>query len=56
MDSEERAIVARILAALVDKGPRPDAHDYIRAQHRREWPVLHKALDDLEAWFKRGSV
>lgn len=53
MTDDERAIIARILSALTDKGANPEYHERVRAKHRSEWPTLHRALDDLERWFNR---
>jgi hypothetical protein len=44
----ERALDA-LADAVGDKGPRPDYHDKVERRHRREWPRLWQAIDDVLA-------
>jgi hypothetical protein len=46
MTELERAVAA-VLRAIDDEGPRPDVHRDVGARHRREWPTLWRALDEL---------
>lgn len=39
----------QLRAAIRDEGPAPELHRAVMARHRREWPVLWEALDDLLA-------
>lgn len=39
--------VDRIRRAIDDEGPDPVRHRRIMAKHRREWPTLWAALDEL---------
>jgi len=55
MTDEMREILARILFALVHEGRNPEHHQRIRAKHREEWPTLHRALDELEVWYRHRA-
>lgn len=33
--------------AIMDEGSHPSHHRQVMARHRREWPVLWKAIDQL---------
>lgn len=55
MTDEMREILARLLFALVHEGRNPEHHKRIRAKHREEWPTLHHALDELEAWYRHRA-
>lgn len=41
--------VTAIRTAINDAGPRPDVHRRTMERHRREWPALWKAIDELLA-------
>lgn len=38
---------SRIAHAIHEPGPRPDLHRLIETRHRREWPTLWRAIDEL---------
>ena len=48
ISSEEKVLLNKIYSALTDKGFNPSHHDKIRKRLREDWPVLSRALDDLE--------
>lgn len=48
--AEARALLGRIDAvsrAIHDQGPVPGFHRRVADRHRREWPTLWRALDQL---------
>jgi len=47
VSAQREAAVRRVLTALVEAGPRPDAHVAALTRLRREWPTLYRALRDL---------
>lgn len=48
MDEQQlRAAAEKVRRAIRVKGPQPRLHDEMMARHRKEWPTLWKALDDL---------
>ncbi len=38
---------AKVRDAIKETGPRPDYHWTIMARHRKEWPTLWTAVDEL---------
>jgi hypothetical protein len=42
-----REAAKRVERAVKVKGPAPGQHEATMARHRKEWPTLWKALDDL---------
>lgn len=55
LSSDEKVILNRIHSALTDKGNNTYHHDKIRKRLREDWPVLSRALDDLEQLFSNNS-
>lgn len=49
MTPREQQAVDSIRSAIADPGPRPDIHRLIITRHRREWPTLWAAIDELMA-------
>ena len=39
--------VESVVRAIRDEGPVPGYHREVMVRHRREWPTLWNALDDL---------
>ena len=52
MTPEQRKAIRDLFAAIEDSGPKPDVHQRIMDVHRREWPTLWKAIDDIRKTFK----
>lgn len=46
MTELELAIEA-VVDALEDEGPKPRLHRKVLRKHRKEWPALHNAIDEL---------
>lgn len=44
-----KLVFSRLRSVLTDKGPNPQHHDLIEERHRREWPLLWAAIDELMA-------
>jgi len=46
VDAHRRAVEG-VRRAIVIAGPQPSFHDFVMARHRREWPTLWAAIDEL---------
>lgn len=58
-DAEEeitrmRIAVDRVFSAIENEGSNPEYHRRIMREHRRQWPMLWKALDLLDEEARRG--
>lgn len=42
-----RVRVGALRSAITDEGANPEYHQRMMLDHRREWPVLWRAIDDL---------
>jgi hypothetical protein len=55
MASQTEQALQALEDAVTDLGPRPDYHRQVMERHRREWPRLWQAIDDILA-ARNGSV
>jgi hypothetical protein len=49
MENRLKQIVQQVQEAISNEGPRPDYHRIIVGRHRRQFPTLWVALDELLA-------
>lgn len=48
-------VVQRILEAIINPGRNPALHYRMMERHRKEWPTLWAALDELVAEHNQGA-
>lgn len=46
-EQQVKTAVEELRRAVRIKGPAPHLHDKTMARHRKEWPTLWRAIDDL---------